>query len=472
MKKPSDIVNRDREWEKLVQLWNEPRSQLIFMYGRRRVGKSWLLHRFAQAVDGIYYQATRGTQDEQLRRMTRVVGRYFDDAALKAGAALPDWESLFAYIGGKAADKPLLLVIDEFPYLAEESPSLTSVIQAQWDSHWKESSNIKLLLCGSHITLMKQLEERDQPLHGRRTAKIAVSPFIYNDLATLLPDYDRRTILFAYGIFGGLAGHLDRLDPDLDLSQNVARLILDPSSRLYDEATHVLDTFGKEADVHYSVLFAIADGARTWGRITNRVARSTGALWPVIEWLQEMELIEREVPITKEQPHKSKVSLYRITDPYLMFWYRFIQPIYSSGFIAMADPQALWRSRIEPRLDDYMGQIFEDICRDFTANFFPMPFEPHRLGRWWTRNSDEEVDIVVRGLNDELLVGECKWGGVTGRDLTTLKRRARLIATELGDVSTIYYALFSGSNQCDQSVQEARDNGDVFYFGPEDLFVP
>jgi uncharacterized protein len=80
---------------------------------------------------------------------------------------------------------------------------------------------------------------------------------------------------------------------------------------------HVLDSFGREADIHYSVLRAIAGGAHTWGEIRNRVGRSEGALWPVIEWLEEMEFAEREVPVTKDRPAHSKISLYRLTDPYL-----------------------------------------------------------------------------------------------------------------------------------------------------------
>ncbi len=467
MEKPDDLINRQVEWDKLAQLWSDGQSHLIFMHGRRRVGKSWLLHRFAGAVDGIYYQATRGTAPEQLRRLTKVVAEYFDDAALRAGAELPGWEELFEYVIDAAGGEALFFAIDEFPYLVEQSPELTSIIQTVWDRH-KTDSSFKLLLCGSHVTLMKQLEERDQPLHGRRTARLQISPFIYRDVARLVPDYDRRTQMCTYGIFGGLPGHLDRLDSARPLAENTERLILDSSSRLYDEATHLLDSFGKGSDLHYSVLFAIATGAHTFGEITKRTGRSAGALWPIIEWLRDMELIERQVPVTKQQPHKSKISLYRLTDPYLVFWYRFIQPIYSSGFIGMADPHTLWTSRIEPHLDDHMGRIFEDICRDFVRVEKPVSFQPLRIGRWWTRNSDGEVDIVVRGTQDELFVAECKWGSVDRRAYDRLRRRARRIADEIGDVPHLEYALFSGRGEFDASLQQAADD-ELTLYGPEDL---
>lgn len=469
LEKPEDILDREHEWKKLVGLHTSDSAELVFMHGRRRVGKSWLLQRFAHAADAIYYQATRGTASQQIRDLTQVVAEYFDDTALQSGAQLSEWNQLFRYIGEKAEGERTMLIVDEFPYLLDDSPELPSILQEQWDRGWRETG-FKLVLCGSHITMMKRLEEHDQPLHGRRTARLKLSPFIYRDLEAMVPDYDARKVFETYGIFGGIPGHLDHLDPEISLKENVCRLMLDESRRLYDEARHILDGFGKNADVHYSVLFAIATGAHTWGEIKDRISRSSGGLRPVIEWLEDLELIERTVPVTKDQPHKSKTSLYRITDPYLRFWYRFIQPIYSAGSAGMASPNALWKHRIEPRLDDYMGGVFEDICRDFVRHRLELPFEPVRVGRWWTKTSEDEVDVVVRGVDEELLVGECKWGTVTGSDLQTLKKHGRQIAAEIDDVSEIHHVLFSGRDEKTGGIEEAESDGEVTYYGGNDLF--
>jgi len=470
MNKPHDILNRDREWAKLTELWESGSAELVFITGRRRVGKSWLLQRFVQAVGGIYYQATRGSREEQISRLTRIMGHHFDDPALKVGAELPDWESLLRYITQRAGGRPFLFALDEFPYLAEEDRGLTSLLQLLWDHLWKEGGTFKLVLCGSHTTFMQQLEERDQPLHGRRTARIAISPFVFRDVEAFVPFYDRRDQLRTYGIFGGLPGHLDEMDPNQDLGRNVARMILDPSARLHDEALHLLDAFGKGADVHYSALSAVATGAHTWGEIKNRVDRSEGALWPVLEWLQGMELLEREVPATKDRPSRSKVSIYRVTDPYLSFWYRFVEPLYSSGSTGLGDPANLWTHVIEPRLDDYMGNVFEDVCRDAVRAGLPLPFKPLRVGRWWTRDGRNEVDVVARGARGELFLGECKWGSVTRADLDLLQERSRLVMAELPNVSTLTYGLFSASDRKDEGVARAAESGEVLYFPAEALF--
>lgn len=469
MEKPADILDRADEWARLVDLWNSTEAQLVFIHGRRRVGKSWLLQRFTRQVNGLYYQAKRGTRREQLGRMTGVVGGYFDDPALRSGADFPSWEDLFEYVTERTEDDRFLFVIDEFPYLAQEDSGLTSVLQSLWDQRWKDGS-FKLLLCGSHITFMQRLEDHDQPLHGRRTARLQISPFSHRDVAGFVPDYDARDRLCTYGIFGGVPGHLDRLDSTRSLGDNACDLILDPSGLLHDEATHLLDSFGGHSEVYYSVLYAIGTGAHTWSEITDRVGRSGGSMWPVIEWLQEMELVEREVPATKDQPQKSKTSQYRITDPYLRFWHTFIQPLYSSGATGVADPAVLWSERIEPGLDDYMGGIFEDACRTFAAEYPGFPVEPLRVGRWWNRTSDDEVDVVVRGVDDRLFVGECKWGEVSGEDLNTLRRRGRMIADEIGGGPEILYGVFSGTDRLDGSAREAVNRNEVEHWNAADLF--
>lgn len=202
----------------------------------------------------------------------------------------------------------------------------------------------------------------------------------------------------------------------------------------------------------------------------NESDRSEGGLWPVIEWLQDLEWVERTVPATRDDPHKAKFSQYRITDPYLRFWYRFVQPLHSSGVVGTASPEALWEAHVDPGLDDYMGTVFEDICRDFVRHLLDLPFEPIRIGRWWTRSSDEEVDIVVRGTNEELFVAECKWGTVTGQHVQTLKRRGRQIADDLGDVPDIHYAMFSGRDQLTGGVRDAVEAGEIAYFKGDQLF--
>ena len=152
------------------------RPELMFLSGRRRVGKSFMLSRFARQVGGLYYQATRRTEAEQLVNMSRALGDRFSDPALLQGVALPDWERLLAYVADKAAGERFLLVLDEFPYLVDSAPALPSVLQA-WLDQSAPATRIKLVLSGSHVSAMRQLEGADQPLYGRRTRRLVLGPF-------------------------------------------------------------------------------------------------------------------------------------------------------------------------------------------------------------------------------------------------------------------------------------------------------
>lgn len=466
--KPPEVIDRDLEWRTLAELWEKRRPDLVFAVGRRRVGKSFLLSRFAREVGGIYYQATRRTEAEQLGGLSRIIGDHFKDAALRHGVVFPSWEELFGYVTSRAGGAPFLLVLDEFPYLAAAAPALSSVIQSLWDHQWQDTG-IKLVLSGSYITAMNRLEAMDQPLYGRRTAKLVVKPFSFADAARFMPRYDVRDQLTAYGLFGHLPGHLTLVDAGRPLRENVAQALLSPTGRLVDEAQHMLDAFTAGAHVHYSIIEAIAAGEHTWSGITKRVGRSGGSLLRPLQWLEEMQVIGRVVPATENTPQRSKRVLYRVVDPYVAFWHRTVARLVNAGTLGLVHPEILWREVVEPDLDDYMGSVFEEICRDFVRRTDRLPFQPLRVGEWWDATSQNQVDVVAVGARGDLLVGECKWGRVTAAHLATLRRRSQLVAAELGKVQKIHAVLFSARGEFDEDVKREVDAGTVLLFSAEDL---
>ncbi len=466
--KPSMILDRDREWGTLVELWESDRPELIFVVGRRRVGKSYLLAPFARSAGGLYYQATRRTESEQLVSLSRAAGEAFDDAALLESHGFRDWPAFFRYLERRIAGERAVVVLDEYPYLEDASPGLASIIQSAWDHDFRQS-RIKLILSGSHVSAMSRLEDADQPLHARRTARIQVRPLAYFDAARFFPTYGPRERLEAYGIFGGVPGHLALIDPDRGLPENVAAKVLDPTSRLFDEAEHVLDTFLGDSQVHYAVLGAIARGEHTWSGITKRLGRPSGSLSRPMRWLLDMGYVRRDVPVTMRDAQSGKRALYRIDDPYIAFWHRFVADLVRDSAPVTSTPERAWARHVQPGLGVHMGPIFESACRAFLRNSEALPFVPDRVGHWWNHDSSEEVDAVAIG-DGEILVAECKWGHVDAHDLTTLRRRARLVVEELGGDPIVHFALFTGEHCEDPQVRGEADQGRLLLFEPEDLF--
>jgi len=159
-------------------------------------------------------------------------------------------------------------------------------------------------------------------------------------------------------------------------------------------------------------------------------------------------------------------------DPYVAFWHRVVSRLLNAGSVGLVEPERLWEEVIVPRLDDYMGPVFEEICRDFVRRTDRLPFSPLRVGEWWDASSANQVDVVAIGGRDELLVGEAKWGRVTAAHLESLRTRAQAVAAELGSVGRIYTALFSGGNEADDAVRREAEAGAVLFFSAEDLREP
>lgn len=269
--------------------------------------------------------------------------------------AFADREAMFGYLAERSRSRPLVLVLDEFPYLASSAPALPSIAQLVWD-HRLESTQLKLILSGSHITAMRALTGPDQPLFGRRTGQVAVGPFSYRDAGRFVPEYSARDRMVLYAVFGVLPGHLALADPSATLAENVSRQVLDPLSRLYEEGAHVFDAFLPDAGVHYSVVEAIAGGEHRWRKISNRIGKRDAALKRPIDWLQEMDVVARVAPVTAYPNPGPKSVRYRPTDPYLVFWHRFVADNRARGIATLSGPDELWSTMVEPRLDEHMGR--------------------------------------------------------------------------------------------------------------------
>jgi hypothetical protein len=265
------------------------------------------------------------------------------------------------------------------------------------------------------------------------------------------------------------------IDDAQSLVENVARMILRPTGRLHEEAPHSFDAFIADAAVPNSIVEAIASGETRWNKISNRVGKATSSLARPLEWLQEMDIVERVAPITEYPNPSPKSTVYRLRDPYLQFWHTFIADLRAQGYPVQLSAEELWDAFIAPRLDGYIGEhVFEVVCRQFIASSLhpSLPFLASRVGSWWTEDASHEVDTVALGGRGGVLFGECKWGSVARDDLEKLERRANLILPHLEGVRTVTLALFSARGIADTVVQQRVDAGEVLHFSADDLFAP
>ncbi len=321
----STFIGRERELGVLEEFAASGRPELFVLYGRRRVGKTELLQRLCQRGRAVYYLAAQVRDRDNLRGFKAALQEGLGDPLIE-NVEFSDWSAALGYAAERAADERLIVVLDEFPYLCEANQGLPSLIQRFWDQRGKNSS-LMLVLCGSQVSFMEQevLAERS-PLFGRRTGQRRLEPLTPSETLAFFPDWKVEHAVLAYGILGGMPAYLRRFDPGLSIQENLAREMLRPEGYLFDEVQFLLRTELKNPATYNSILTALAQGAERVGDIALSVGVDSTTANRYLHVLRELRLVEREIPLTDPDPLRSRRGTYRISDRFIAFHFRHLQP--------------------------------------------------------------------------------------------------------------------------------------------------
>ena len=431
------------------------------MYGRRRTGKTALLRRFSRDRRAVFFVADSASAADQRSAFCRALAAGLDDPAL-ADASFPTWEAALRFVASRAVTEPLLLVLDEFPYLCNSDTSLPSVLQRLWDAELKEG-RLHIALCGSLVAFMeRQVLGARSPLYGRRTGAWLLEPMPFSCARLFFPSWPVDRQLEAWGVVGGIPAYLERFDPEVGLDDNILTTILTRGAPLYDEPRFLMLEELREPATYFSVCRAIALGRGT----PNEIAQAAGLpdRGPVsryLDMLREMRLVRRDVPATERNPERTRRGRWRLSDPFLRFWFRFVLPERSA--LESGDATGVLNRRILPHLAQHISVAFEDACRQHmlavnAAGLLSCRYA--RIGAWW--RGSEEVDIVAVADGGPLLLGECKWSTRrVGVDvLDNLQRKAPLVCRDLrGEPTELEFALFSRAGFTDALRKRASAEG-------------
>ena len=434
------FYDRRDELDTLEVQWNAERWGFVVIYGRRRVGKTELIKRFCRERPHIYYLAAQESEPRQRQKLVEQIAAHFDERVPQ----IEDWPDAFEYLSEKLDEESVIVAIDEFPYLVEENGSVLSYVQEFVDETGRETDSM-LILCGSSISVMEsEVLGSESPLYGRRTAQIDLPPFTFARARQVI-EYDIEEAIRSYAVTGGMPLYLTLFDYSQDLAANIRDYMLSKTSILYNEPEFLLRSERLRNPARYmSILEAIATGRTTPNEIAGATGIGSGPLTQYLRTLQQLRLVEREIPVT-ETRKASKRSIYRIADPFLSFWFRFVEPNRSGIEEA---PDLMLEDVILPDLDQHVSKLFERVTAEAvrtasrTGNLDPTY---SKIGRWWYKG--EEIDIV--GLNpreDTILLGECKWQtSAVGYGLAKrLEEKAEQVRWRTGS-RTEEYALFSKS---------------------------
>lgn len=410
----ASFINREDELKELAQLSGDPSAQLVLIHGRRRVGKTRLLLQWAKTsgLPYIYWVARRESPEATRASLASALREWQRPA--RASSEVPtygSWSLLFEDMAQLVGTKRVLLILDEFPYAVESDPSLPSHLQASWD-HQLKNTSILLVLAGSHIGMMVDLLRYDAPLYGRSTAQLSVEPLPFSALSAFFPGYSADERVAAYAVVGGIPAYLERFHPGASLSANIRRHLFQRSGMFRGEPALLISDLVRETRNYEAILRAVASGNHTSTEIARAAHLSISHLPIYMKQLIGLGFMERRIPATvpPRARRSAKRGRYYLRDPYLRFYFRFIDP--HLEMIEQGLTELLW-SRIREQFRAYVGATaFEELCREWLlgqARQGQLPFQPELVGSHWSKQA--QVDVVAINWRERaILLGECKWG--------------------------------------------------------------
>ena len=461
------FIGRKKELDVLNRLYGTSGFQFPVIYGRRRVGKTALIREFIKDKESIFFTGLETNAKQNLENLSRSIFGYtngFDTNAVFSG-----FQEALEHVFALTKTKRVVLVIDEYPYVAKAYKGLASILQVLIDQN-KNDSQLFLILCGSSMSFMEEnVLGYKSPLYGRRTAQLKILPFDFFESCKIFNHFTNHDMALIYGIAGGTPQYLLQMDDSLTVEENIKRNFLNTESYLFEEPNNLLKQEVREPAVYNAVVSAIASGSTKLSEISGKAGVESSACAAYLKNLITLGIIKKITPITEKS---SKKTIYTIADNMFRFWYRFIPQNLSVIQNDMAD---FAYNNIALGLNAYMGAVFEEICMQYLWKLnregkAPAMFSD--LGRWWGSDpkTKEEAEIGIVAVVDKttIILCECKWTN-EDVDLTVLKtliRRSMIFPHQ-----TKFYYLFSKTGFTKGCKTHAEEFGNVWLVSYNDMFL-
>ena len=454
------FVDRELEMETLQNEYERDGSALVVLYGRRRVGKTTLISEFIKDKKALFFLASEEAEAQNRNAFKEKVAEFIDSDLLRS-ADIKIWDVLFKTIMDTPFDSKPVIVLDEFQYLGKANPAFPSIFQRIWEEILKDKS-VMVILCGSLISMMEsQTLAYGSPLYGRRTAQIRLKQIPFGYYHEFFPNKSRKELIEMYAVTGGVPKYIELFAESKDIYSAIQKCVLNRSGYLYDEPHFLLQQEVSEVGSYFSIIKAIAAGNSKLSAISSILEIKSTSLTKYLKTLIDLDILEREVPITEENPEKSKKGLYKIKDNYLRFWFAFVYP--NMSFIESGHSRIVMNKIRNSLVKNHIAFVYEDVCKERMWDLNgegAWPFNFTKIGRYW--DSKDEIDIVAldpEGKN--LILGECKyWTEPVGVSvLRDLEAKTDSVAWER-DKRKVWYVLFSASGFTDElkSLADSRED--------------
>lgn len=394
------FLNRTKEIEVLNRFTRNSLGRFAVVYGRRRCGKSTLIQKVLTKND-VYFQADLIETPLQIKALSHELASCIEGFDR---VVYPSWNELFSQLATRCPES-LTLVLDEFPYLEQMSPGLSSILQRHIDKGLK----FNLIICGSSQRLMHGIViDSRAPLYGRASEILKIKPLEAGFICEAL-GLKGKSAIESYAVWGGIPRFWELAAQYADAKSAIVNIILDRNAVLHDEPRRMLQDDMRTSAQPSSILSLIAGGSHRISEIAARLGKPSASLARPLDLLLDLGYIRREIPFG-ESIRSTKRMVYKLDDPFLLFWYKFVEPNRS---VLERDLAEKIYTHIQPSLAGHVSQVWEQLARLSTAVIPIDGIHWKPAQRFWGNTIDGkpvEIDLIAESIDgNNLLIGEAKW---------------------------------------------------------------
>ncbi len=431
------FIGREKELNELESKYAEDTPQLVVVYGKRRLGKTALLKEFAKDKTHFFYVSRETIDSEQIKLFSEEILE--GNPVKEFITSFDNWEKAFLFLINESKSKKILLIIDEFPYIAQNNKVILSVLQKIWDQN-NDTGKLMFILTGSSLSYMEnELLGEDSPLYGRMTSTIKLDALSFMETQSLLKDFSLSDQIAYYSIFGGIPRYLKALDVKYSLKDNLNKLVVNKYSSLHQEINLLMREDLREPSTYFAILSAIALGADTIKDISKTTSLDKTKINVYLKSLMQLNILFRKVPLLlpNEKPNMHR-SMYLFKEPFFKFYFYYMVPNLSS--LEMLNTDEFYDKKIAPTIQNYIEKEFQFIgieYLNFLNNKDNLDKKYKHIGNTW----NDKLELPIFGfVNDEhILSGKCFYNRVPTLDEINEIKHFTAVYTNNPRISTNYY---------------------------------
>ncbi|MBF0314923.1 MAG: ATP-binding protein [Oligoflexia bacterium] len=442
------FVGRNHELKQLEQAYHATTSKLVAIYGRRRIGKSFLVEHFTKNKRLLVFEGLENeTTPLQITQFTHDLALQLKDKVL-LHVHFNTWEMVFDYLTDffSKQNHKWVLFLDEFQWLAANQGRLVSLIKKYWDQHWKKQ-NILLILCGSVSSYMVKNVIKSKALYGRINLEICLGQLYPSEAMKLLRSKRCKEEIFKYLlIIGSVPKYIDALDPNHSLEKNINTLCFTQNGDLVEEYEKIFYSQFKEYKTYEQIIRLLQEGPLDLLSISKALKIPSGG--GLLSYLTNLEKALFITCYTSyEKNLNSKNKKYKLTDEYLRFYFKYMQKNLKA--IKVNATKNLFNLLVKDQWEPWLGHAFENFClknAEYLATKMGFNDQVISFGPYFKKESSGfQIDLIYVRADKTITLCEIKYHDrpITTKIIREVEKKCDLLSPFLPRGHTLEKALIS-----------------------------